>query len=444
VRRAVLSAVVGAVAAAGAWAPYVARSDVSDAGFELEDIHTPLGSWTAHWGFLALATLVVVATVGGPWLRPRRRTRAAVRGARQVWTGYSACRRAASAAGAVVAAIGLILVVLGLIGLATAGHLAGGLAALALAGLCAAAGVADRFGAARARRGEQGRPPGGALAVLSLGWLYVAVIEVVSVVNDFNRMNTVFKGWFAAWGLIAAGLAASVASLLPERARRRTGTEVSTAVVPVRPRRWPGRVAVALSVAALLQVVAFVQLARPARLSDRTSPGGLSLDGLAYLDGDLQVQAPDGDFYRPADDRPIIAWLQTHVAGIVTVAEAPGQGYTWAGRISIHTGLPTVLGWPYHQSQQRRSLGSVLGEREADLQALYTSGDATVITSVLQRRQVAYLVYGTLEATLGPPDPLLAHPCLHVVFEDGPRFVARVDQTCLAEQPGALPPTRTR
>ena len=39
----------------------------------------------------------------------------------------------------------------------------------------------------------------------------------------------------------------------------------------------------------------------------------------------------------------------------------------------------------------------------------------------------------------GGRDALLGFPCLTVEFEDDEYFVAAVDQTCVAEQPGALP-----
>src|SRR5690606_17905792 len=59
--RRVASAAVGGAAALLAWAPYVWRTEVSDAGFELEQTHTGLANWLSHWGYLAVATVVVLA-----------------------------------------------------------------------------------------------------------------------------------------------------------------------------------------------------------------------------------------------------------------------------------------------------------------------------------------------------------------------------------------------
>jgi uncharacterized membrane protein len=293
-----------------------------------------------------------------------------------------------------------------------------------LAAAAVAAAVADRAPTGDGRR----RVP--FLSVAS-GWALVAVIEVVSVVNDFDRMNTVFKGWFQAWLLLALGLGGALAATI---------WPASEGAAPAGVRRAGRMAGTAGLVAAALLVVAFVQLAVPARLDDRTSRTGLSLDGLAYLD-ELQLVG-DGQALQPGDDRPLIEWLQQHVEGIVTIAEAPGNGYTWSGRMAAHTGLPTIVGWPYHQTQQRRAYEGFVNRRVADADALYTSGDPVAITSVLQAYGVEYVVFGTLERALASDDSeaaLRGFPCLEVVFESGPHFVADVDQACLPDRPGGVP-----
>jgi uncharacterized membrane protein len=101
-----------------------------------------------------------------------------------------------------------------------------------------------------------------------------------------------------------------------------------------------------------------------------------------------------------------------------------------------------VVGWPYHQSQQRRAHEAAVRTREGDLAALYTSGDPATVTSVLQRYQVAYVVFGSNERALATSqgrDALASHPCLHEVFRRGEAFISRVDQACLPDQPGGLP-----
>ena len=70
-------------------------------------------------------------------------------------------------------------------------------------------------------------------------------------------------------------------------------------------------------------------------------PQGLSLDGMAYMRG-----------WYPGD-YAAITWINEHIAGDPTIVEASNGPYQWYSRVSIYTGLPDVLGWSSHESQQR-------------------------------------------------------------------------------------------
>jgi YYY domain-containing protein len=387
-RRAVAAALAAAVTMLVGWGPYTARSEVTDSWIELNTRHTPLGSWAWQFGFFAAVTLLALAlVVPRAWITVRR-----------------------AAASAVVVAGAAVLVV--------TTEWASLIVSLALA----AAGVVV---AVRSRHPVVG-------LVAAAGWGVIAVVEVVSVVNDTDRMNTVFKGWFQAWLLLAVAAAGTVAVL-------------AGATRPW----WRRATAVTALVVAGLMAVSFVQLAVPARLDDRTSPTAASLDGLAFFAAPTERLAlvdpddPEGDLgFSLAEDLPLIRWMQDHVEGIVTVAEAPGYDYTWRSRISAFTGLPTVIGWPYHETQQRRNYGVVVDEREADMNDLYASASARRIHEILQRYDIRYVVFGTVERVIAGERgraALLASPCLTVEVESDDLFVAAVDQGCVAEQPGALP-----
>ncbi|MGH9136337.1 MAG: DUF2298 domain-containing protein, partial [Acidimicrobiales bacterium] len=390
-RRTVASAGVAASVVVVGWAPYVARSEVTDTGLVVNDRHTPLTSWLAQFGLLAAATLLAVGTVLPPLLA-------------RLWRAPGGTRALAAAA---VAATGAVLV-------AAPDATAFVMSAL-LAGLALLAAAGNRLLAVPC-------------LLAAVGWVLVAAIEVVSVVNDTNRMNTVFKGWFQAWlllGLAAAGIVAGVHA----------------------PRLVPVRVTSRLVLGvAVLMATAFVQLATPPRLDDRTSPGGLTLDGLAFFAGSDRLVDPDDRAgerpFVPGDDDPLIEWLQRNVDGIVTVAEAPGYDYTWRSRISVFTGLPTVIGWPHHETQQRRAYGAVIDDREQAMNRLYASADPEQIAAVLQRFDIRYVVFGTAEVVVAGERgrrALLEFPCLDVRYRHGDLFVAAVDQHCVAGQPGTLP-----
>jgi uncharacterized membrane protein len=226
--------------------------------------------------------------------------------------------------------------------------------------------------------------PSAAFGVLATGWGIAVTVECVVFNDDLARMNTVFKWWFHAWALIAVGCAGSVAVLLP-RWRHVTTT------------RRVGRAAIAAVVVAAMAAVAFGVLAVPARLEDRVSTTGASLDGMDWLDAGLVLSGGDRGDLTPGDDRVLIEWIRGNVDGMPTLLEAPGEQYDWVGRVSALTGLPTVIGWPYHESQQRPSAGSAIGERFSDATAFYRATD----------------------------------PDVEVVFDDGRSVIATVDHACL-------------
>lgn len=62
----------------------------------------------------------------------------------------------------------------------------------------------------------------------------------------------------------------------------------------------------------------------------------------------------------------------------------------------MYTGLPTVLGWPWHQVQQRNDWDAVR-ERARDVETMYNSVHGPVALGLLDKYGVAYIVVGDLE-----------------------------------------------
>ena len=59
--------------------------------------------------------------------------------------------------------------------------------------------------------------------------------------------------------------------------------------------------------------------------------------------------------------------MQDNVQGSPVIVEAAPAGvqYAWMGRISIYTGLPDVVGWEWHEEQQRvLDTATVVGARQ--------------------------------------------------------------------------------
>ncbi|MCP4544383.1 MAG: hypothetical protein GY832_45305 [Chloroflexi bacterium] len=197
--------------------------------------------------------------------------------------------------------------------------------------------------------------------LLATGVLLTLSVEYVFLRDVFSaRMNTVFKFYFQAWVMWAIAAAYALAYFF---------------------RQGKG---IAIVVAALLIAAGLIYptLAIPARSGEQGGP--LTLDGAAYL----------AEMY--ADDYAAIAWLNENVSGAPVILEAPGGAYEYEGRISAHTGLPTLLGWAGHEHQWRGNYDEQ-ALREPDIDTLYTSVDLGEVQSLLEKYHTSYVYVGPLE-----------------------------------------------
>lgn len=374
--------------------PYRARIEVFDGAVERADEVTPLGDFLTHFG------LFVVVAVGY----------AAIRIGETSWASWRRGPTLLLGAGTALAVAGAAT--------GTGWVLAGCVAATVTFTALTVAGI---------HRGD----PLGQVAVAglyALGFAIIGGVELVTVVNDIERLNTVFKFWYQAWLLLAVASAVGgwfTATAVATRWRQRP-TAARAA--------WGGWLTVA--VAALAASLVYPLAAVGPRLDDRfVADAPTGLDGFAYLDAD-PVLVLDGVEIHLADDVPLIEWLRHHVAGTPTIVEATGPLYSWTSRMSIHTGLPTVVGWDWHQIQQRRGHAAEVQRRVADVAAFYRSTDPSVVADFLRRYRVAYVVVGTLERHTGDPAALAGfaeHPDLTEVFRSGDGVIYAVAPHLIAD-----------
>jgi uncharacterized membrane protein len=94
------------------------------------------------------------------------------------------------------------------------------------------------------------------------------------------------------------------------------------------------------------------------------------------------------------DEAAAIRWLQAAPDGVV--AEAIGGSYSGYARVSTLTGLPTVLGWPGHESQWRGGYAEQ-GSRESDVETLYATKDWQIASEIIARYHIRYIFVGGLE-----------------------------------------------
>ena len=135
----------------------------------------------------------------------------------------------------------------------------------------------------------------------------------------------------------------------------------------------------------------------------------MSLDGAAYMK--TAVYSKEGATIEFRWDYGAIRWLQDNVKGSPVVLEAHNVFYTWSSRIADYTGLPTVLGWPWHQTQQRmeyqnRKYGYPVSTRGSHVRELYTTLNLERTLELLKLYKVEYVVVGQLERAYYPADGL--------------------------------------
>jgi YYY domain-containing protein len=232
-----------------------------------------------------------------------------------------------------------------------------------------------------------------------LGWsmaglatLAVAACERFTLID---RMNTIFKVYNGVWILLAFALAVALMRTHGRRAR---------ALIAV----WIP-----------LQLIAIVNLplgiAQGWKVPRIASPRP-TLDGQAFL----ATQQPQTWF--------LVRGLQGMARPGSVVAEAAGHYYSDYTRITMHTGIPTVVGWDWHLKQRGQS-ASEIAARADDLELLYTGGNREKRRAVLDRYRVGWAVAARIERDryeISEEDPLGDIPGVQVVADRNGAFLYRV------------------
>ena len=86
------------------------------------------------------------------------------------------------------------------------------------------------------------------------------------------------------------------------------------------------------------------------------------------------------------------------------ILEGLTPSYRWGGRVSVHTGLPTVIGWEWHQVQQRFDYRWAIDERLNDVDLIYSTDSPEEAFKLLNKYDVKYVYVGELERLYYPMD----------------------------------------
>ena len=126
-----------------------------------------------------------------------------------------------------------------------------------------------------------------------------------------------------------------------------------------------------------------------------------------------------------SQDYNAIRWMQENVQGTPVIVEAHVPEYRWSSRFSTYTGLPTVMGWQWHQTQQRGAAQpNLLTMRVLDVPKFYLTTETEQAQNFLDRYQVEFIILGQLERAYYPGAGLLKFEELNgvlwnKVYEEG-------------------------
>jgi YYY domain-containing protein len=328
---------------------------------------TQLSQFLVQFGLFVYVAVSFLVVQGGAWLAARRR-------------GTSPLPGIGSLAIAVV--VGLVVLLFLLIGWWTT--------ALLIAFIAIAAALLW----------QRLRTPGDTAPAADLFVLFsIAIALGLTLICEFayirdiygSRLNTVFKLYYQAWVLLSIAAAYGVYRLAQCPASGSPLRNIWRAI-------W-GIGFMALLLAASIYPV----WATYTKANEFRSPP--TLDGMEPLRR-----------YQP-DEAAAIQWLDANVPvpGTPVIVEAPGEEWSEYGRVSMHTGLPTLLGWKTHEVQWRGQWEKgqlVCREADArvpDIDTIYKTLDQAAAQSLLQKYNVTYVYVGRLERSLyqnAPPGAL--------------------------------------
>jgi YYY domain-containing protein len=233
------------------------------------------------------------------------------------------------------------------------------------------------------------------LFMTGTGLLLTILVEFFVVAGDVGRMNTVYKFGVQSWVMLGFSAAASFAWLLPEFRKW----------LPAWKWAWQALATLLVVGGALFLLVAGVSKVRDRWILEAPR----TLDSMGYMQ--YATYSEFGRTFSTAEDYQAILWLQENVSGSPVIVEAAPAGvqYTWLSRISIYTGLPSVVGWQWHEQQQRVYFSSQVIQRGIDVDNFYRTTDAYTAVDFLQKYDVRYIILGQLElGKYTPTDPLVA------------------------------------
>jgi len=226
------------------------------------------------------------------------------------------------------------------------------------------------------------------LFLIGTAMFITILVEVVVVRGDIGRQNTIFKFYLQAWFMLTVSAGAALAWVLPAFFRWLPGWRIF----------WQSVMIFLVAGAAM-----FTFTGASGKIRDRwIVDAPRTLDAMTFMN-----YANYDDFGQRLDlseDYRAIRWVQDNVQDSPVIVEANCPEYRWCTRFTVYTGLPGVVGWNFHQRQQRAFTSTQVEDRVAAIGNFYNSVDIDFTRTFLKTYDVKYIIVGQLERAEYTPE----------------------------------------
>jgi uncharacterized membrane protein len=229
-----------------------------------------------------------------------------------------------------------------------------------------------------------------ALFLIGTALFITIIVEVVTVRGDIGRQNTIFKFYMQAWLMLAVSAGAALAWILSAFFKWVPGWRIF----------WQTVMIVLVSGAVLFTVTGTYGKIRDRWIVEAPR----TLDAMTFM-----KYAHFDDFGQRLDlseDYRAIRWMQDHVEGSPVIVEANCPEYRWCTRFTVYTGLPGVVGWNWHQRQQRVFTSTQVQDRVNEVGDFYNNTNVDAARDFLKKYAVRYIIVGQLEHAAYTPEGL--------------------------------------
>lgn len=219
------------------------------------------------------------------------------------------------------------------------------------------------------------------IVFFTMALILTSIPDLIDIKLGLGRMNTVFKFYFQAWIFYSISSAISIFYI--------TGKTKDLKIYRL--------VLFVLFLAIFITSLLYPLTATPAKIMDRMgSDRNLTLDGTHYMNNSTYTD--NSQTMNLKSDKDAIDWINHNIQNTPVILEANTPVYRWGGRVSIYTGLPTVLGWDWHEIAHRQYLPAENIQKRADhIRQIYESEDFELTKQNLLLYNVSYIYLGQLE-----------------------------------------------